>query len=286
MPQEESFSFNIVLYNFSFARHEVHYFLLPRLIMSNPTTSSTSLHKSTASTSSTHAPSTNSSSSNRLSNGAVAGIVIGVALGIALLTFLMTFFIMRRQQSKIRRRYQSSEDSEKYKLRKSRKQDQTPIPKKSLVTEASGGPGTYENYLPQSADDNTVQQKAKAVLDQLELHVENFYQKSSSSAPSIDNKQLAAFDSPYLPASLATLLPRSKNRVNVIKHALALLVTSSISPSADSARSLLPSEFALLPNTVTKGTSSVPAKAGEFYSVPCEFPNDHSIADHTKDRRK
>lgn len=266
--QEGSFSFDVILYNLFFVRLESRSFELPRLTMPSPTTSSTSAThvvastpKISASSSSAHTPSANSST-HRLSNGAVAGIVIAVALGIALLTFLVTFFIMRRQQrSQGQRRYRSSEESE---LRSPKKQDQTTIPKKPLVTEVSEGPGTYENYLPQSADDSTVQQKTKAILDQLELHVENFYRKSSSSTPKIDNAELAVFDSPYLPASLASLLPRSKNRVNVIKHALAQFVTSSISPGSNPAQSLLPPEYALLPNTVTKAMSGVPTKAGEF----------------------
>lgn len=241
--------------------------------MPSPTTSSTtatpvvtSTPKTSASSSSAHTPSANSST-NRLSNGAVAGIVIAVAVGIALITFLVTFFIMRyKQRSKGQRRYRSSEDNE---LRTPGKKGQTAISKKPFVTEASEGSRTYENYLPQSADDSTVQQKTKAILDQLELHVENFYQKSSSSTPRVDTAQLAVFDSPYLPASLASLLPRSKNKVNVIKHALAFFVTSSILPSSDPARSLLPPEYTLLPNTVTKATSSVPTKAGESYFVSC-----------------
>ena len=217
----------------------------------------------------------------------MAGIVIAVALGIALLTCLATFLIMRRrQQSEGKRRYDSSEDSERFKLRTPAKRDQAPIPTKPFVTEASEGSGAYENYLPHSADDSTVQQKTKAILDQVELHVENFYRKSSSSTPRLDDAELANFDSPYLSSSLAALLPRSKNKFNVVKHALALFVTSSISPSANPARSLLPSEFVLLPNTVTKSTSSVSAKAGEFYPVPCELTNGHRVADGTKDLHK
>ena len=249
-------------------------------------TVSTSASQSSTS-SAAHASSTTPSTPHRLSNGAVAGIVIAVAAGIALVTFLATFLIMRRQQpSQGKRRHQSSKNSEGFELRTPGKKDQTSIAKRPFVTEVSEGAGAFENCLPQSADDSIVQQRTKATLDQLELHVENFYQKYSSSTPRIDNGELARFDSPYLPASLAALLPRSKNRVNVIKHVLALFVTSSISPSANPARSLLPSEYALLPNTVTKAMSSVSAKAGEFRFVPCESTNGQSVANITKDSRK
>lgn len=237
------------------------------------TQSTTTAHSSVSSSlTPTTKSSATASPSNRLSNGAVAGIVVGVALGLALLTFLATFVIMRRQQrSKGKRRYPPSKDSGGRELDTPRQQDSTPITKKPFTSEASGVSGTYENYLPQSADDRTIQQKAKAILDQIELHVENFYRNSSSSASRPDNGELAVFDSPYLPASLASLLPRSKNRVNIMKHALAQSVTSSISPSASPARSLLPNEYALLPNTITSARSSVSTKAGEYHLIPREI---------------
>lgn len=250
--------------------------------------STTTAHSSASSSlTPTTNPSATASPSNRLSNGAVAGIVVGVALGLALLTFLATFVIMRRQQrSKGKRRYPPSKDSGGFELNTPRQQDSTPIPKKPFTTEASGVSGTYENYLPQSADDRTIQQKAKAILDQIELHVENYYRNSSSSASRPDNAELAVFDSPYLPASLASLLPRSKNRVNIMKHALAQSITSSISPSASPARSLLPNEYALLPNTITSARSSVSTKAGEYPLIPREITKCQTVANSTKDPPK
>lgn len=250
---------------------------------------STSGSQSSVSSSSAHTSPTNSSNptSHRLSNGTVAGIVVAVALGIALLTFLLTFFIMRhRQESKRKGRYRSSKDSEGLELKPPRQQDPTSTPKTPFVTEASGLSRTYESYLPQSADDRTIQQKTKATLDQIELHVENFYRNSASSAPRLDNAELAVFDSPYLPASLTSLLPRSKNRINLMKHALAHSVTSSISPSASPAPSLLPTEYGLLPSTVTSARSNVSTKAGEYRFVPSEFTHFQTVANLPKDPGK
>lgn len=250
-------------------------------------TSSKSTNTSRTSVSSSSTPTStpggSTHSSSRLSNGAVAGIVIGAALGLAILTFLATFVIMRRQQrSKGKRRNQSSKDSGGLELNTPQQQQPTPASKTPFVTETSGASGTYENYLPQSADDKTIQQKAKSTLDQIELHVENFYRNSSSSAPRPDNAELAVFDSPYLPAPLTSLLPRSKNKVNIMKHALAQSVTSSISPSASPARSLLPTEYVLLPNTITSARSSVPAKAGKYCFVPRELTDRQVVANSTK----
>ena len=222
----------------------------------------TSTHQGSSATSSAHTPS--STPSHRLSNGAVAGIAVGAALGLALLTFLATFLIMRRKQhAKGKRQYTSSKDHGGFELNTPRQQNSATVAKQPFTPEAPAASGTYENYLPQSADDRTVQQRAKATLDQIELHVENFYRNSSSSAARPDNAELAAFDSPYLPAALASLLPRSKNRVNIIKHALAQCIVPSISPTAIPARSLLPTEYALLPHTVTSARSNISNKAGE-----------------------
>ena len=226
------------------------------------TSQSSGTHQGSSATSST--PSPLPASSHRLSNGAVAGIAVGAALGLALLTFLATFLIMRRKQyAKGKRQYTSPKDRGEIELSTDRQRNSATMAKQPFTTEAPAASGTYENHLPQSADDRTVQQKAKATLDQIELHVENFYRNSSSSTARHENAELAAFDSPYLPAALASLLPRSNNRVNIIKHALAQYIVPSILPSASPARSLLPTEYALLPHTVTSTRSSISNKVGK-----------------------
>ena len=249
------------------------------LVTSRATSDSSSQHNQKAAANSGSATSSPTSvangsttSNNRLSNGAVAGIVVGVALGLALLTFLATFVIMRRQQrSRSRRSYRPARDSGTYEM------GSTTTRKKPILTEANGASATYEDYLPQSADDKTVQQRTQSTLDQIELHVENFYRHSSSSALRHDNAELTKFDSPYLPASLATLLPRSNNRSNIMKHALAQSVTSSISPSAGPARSFLPTEYTLLPDN---GAS---AKAGEYRLLAWKLTNRQTVTNSMKD---
>lgn len=243
--------------------------------------STTTPHSSSTSSDPTSKQTVSPSHNNRLSNGAVAGIVIGVALGLALLTFLATFLIMRRRNSKRNRRSRSMRDSRGVELNPPGNRNST-TPKKPVVTERFGASGTYENYLSQSADDGTIQQKVKSTLDQIELHVENFYRNSSSSAVRPDDAELAVFNSPYLPAPLASLLPRSNNRVNIIKHALAQSITSSISPSASSAHSLLPAEYALLPSTVSSARSSVSNKAGKYRFVPSKLTERRDVTDTTK----
>ena len=259
-------------------------------------TSTTSDSTAPANTASTTAPHTTASSSpgqpsptgssthqsNRLSNGAVAGIVIGVALGLAILTFLATFFIMRQRLSKGNRRQRPPKKSGGVELNKTLRQDPMSTSETPSTTMAPNPSGTYENYLPQSADDRTIHQKFRATLDQIELHVENFYRNSSSSSSRLDGANLAVLDSPYLPASLASLLPHAKNRVNIMKHALTQSATSSISPSAGPTRSFLPTEYTLLPSTIMSAKSGVPAKAGECHLTKSGLPSRPIIADSTQ----
>ena len=217
---------------------------------------STTGSQSSASSNSTSAsgPSSSALPNHRLSNGTVAGIVVGVALGLALITFLVTCAVMRRQrQSRNKKRSRLSGDRTGVALRPPRHHG------------PSGASPTHDNYFPQSADDKTIQQKARSTLDQIELHVENFYRNSSSSAHRPDNRELALFDSPYLSASLASLLPHSRNEVNIIKHALAQSVISSLSLTADSKRSLIPTEYTLLPSAITSTKSSVTLKPGKCH---------------------
>ena len=215
------------------------------------TTGSLSSISSISNSTSPHSPS--ALPDHRLSNGTVAGIVVGAALALGLITFLATFAIMRRQkQSKRKRRSRSSEDGRGVALGPPRRQGPT------------GASRTHDSYQPQSADDKTIQQKVRSTLDQIELHVENFYRNSSSSALSPDSGELSAFDSPYLSASLASLLPHSRNKLSIIKHALVQSVSSSLSLTADPTRSLIPTEYTLLPSTITSTKSSVTSKPGKY----------------------
>ena len=235
-------------------------------------TSTTGSQSSTSSSlTSTTRPNASALPNHRLSNGTVAGIVVGAALGLALITFVVTFAIMRHQrQIKSKKHSRFSEDERGAAPSPSRHQDPT------------GTSRTYDNYIPQSADDRTIQQKVRSTLDQIELHVENFYRNSSSSALGPDSGKLAVFDSPHLSASLASLLPHSRNKLSIIKHALVQSVTSSLSPTADSARSLIPTEYTLLPSTITSIKSSVTLKPGKNHLPHIQTRCLHNVANATK----
>ena len=204
---------------------------------------------------------------NRLPNGTVAGVIIGVALGLALITFLITFFAMRRQTSS--RSPKKTRDLDPSPMRRPEKEK--PLPKDLTDINKPGRFTALDHCLPQSADDETIRRKARATMDQIELHVEGYYQNRRNSGTKSTEAQLAAFDSQYLPGQLSVLLPQSKVARSIIKHVLSLLATSSISPTGVQARSLLPPEFSLMPSRIQSAKAVVSKNTGKD-SILSAFP--------------
>ena len=196
----------------------------------------------------------------------MAGVVIGVAVGLALITFLATFLAMRRRRG-------SGAKNNGGVLDTGSQHYQDSEPKGPSVIETPSGSTAFENFLPQSADDKTVQNNVKTTLDHIELHVENFYQNASASGARSADAELATFNSPYLPSSLAALLPQTNNRVLLIKHALAHFITSCISATASPDWSLLPEDFVLLPSAIRAANSSRSTKPGEYSNSLEEIGN-------------
>ena len=196
-----------------------------------------------------------STTDHSLSNDTVAGIVVGAAVGLALITFLLTFLLMRRKRrSRSRRRHHQPSDGVLV-LRKRR--NRPIIPKTSYAS------SLFENYLPQSAEDNTVERRARTTLEQIGFHVETFYQSLSNVGTTSIDDQLAMFNSPFLPTPLVTLLSQSKDKTPLIMHSLAYFVTLSISPLNGTEQSLLPIEFVTLPSSIGCLESDVWANAGK-----------------------
>lgn len=226
---------------------------------SSPKISSTVGHGSAPIT-----PTTTPIPQHRLDNGAVAGIAIAAALVSALATFLATFLIMRRRRNSGREQdYRAMNEKSKVGSRVTKHESPRAEPKTTRKTEACSIPSTVESYLPQSADDKSVQDRVRILQDQVELHVENFYRNypDVSSARAAPGKDVAFFDSPTLPNPLSVSLAQSKNAVYLIKHVLAHSITSSISPRPGSESSLLPTEFVLVPLAAETGRGSKTGKS-------------------------
>ena len=219
-----------------------------------------------ATSTSTHAPTPKptSHSDNRLSNGTVAGIVIGVAIGLALLTFLITFFIMRHKQGSRGKRHQKGAlEQTPLESGSMRNQNKSSKPKVPMVAETAIGSGSYESFLPQSADDRTVQNRARTLLDQIEDHVDSFYVDGRDPQIALREADVKTFDSAHLSDSLVNLLPRTRKVIPILKHALCHTATSAISTNSQSRWPLLPDEFVLLPQAIASSKHNESTKPGE-----------------------
>ena len=176
----------------------------------------------------------------------------------ALITFLVTFLFMRRKRNATERGHSvTGKASEGPGYQADEKPERIPITRSNKDIVA------YDRYLPPSADDKAIEQRAKNTLDQIELHVENYYQNTSNTNTIPNDRELASFNSPYLPRSLASVLSHSRNGTTLIKHVLAYLIISSISPNAKPGSSLLPAEFVGLPSSAASTELGPAAKPGK-----------------------
>ena len=130
------------------------------------------------------------------------------------------------------------------------------------MTEMSTSSSHIDGYLPQSADDATIRKDVKTMLEQVEVHVENFYQNVSGSIPQKTDVDIALFDSPNLPNPLSSLLAQAKSATPTIKHALAYFTTCAITSSGQLDSSFLPREYLVLPRKVVAAKSDGSSKPG------------------------
>jgi hypothetical protein len=136
---------------------------------------------------------------------------------------------------------------------------------KSLPTAPlSGGAAAagWEQHLPQSESDSTMRISVKALFDQIELHVENFYRNAAVSISPEMQRELMKVDSSYLPDSVVGLLSQTRTPTTLIKHCLAHLIVLRISTDSDAPASFLPADFVALPRAIggTRANKDKPGK--------------------------
>ena len=212
------------------------------------------------------------SNDHHLSDGAVAGVVIGVGVGLALATFLVTFLFMRsRRRSRARRRRRSVAGGRGSIDTGTAHEGDTDMElNHPVLTEqnlAARGTSSLESYLPQSADDEAVKIKVATLFEQVQLHVENFYQNSTASISEPTAVELTKFDSGELAEPLEISMRRSRSQFPFITHCLTRSIVFSLMPDTDPERSLLPLDLVALPNVIKSVKSAKPRKAGESTSV-------------------
>ncbi|OJD32668.1 uncharacterized protein BKCO1_37000146 [Diplodia corticola] len=181
----------------------------------------------TATTTVTVATTSQTPTRSTISPATLAGSVVGSIVAAAAITFLVTFVLLR-----------------------SKRRTAPPKPEEFSGKTKVGGPRdpdstieeTWEQQLLEQADDRTIRQLVKTVLDLAEVHIENHYTDRKSL--DIDEQALRVVNSPHLPAPLQTLLRRSARPTLLMKHCLArILLGDSIVP-------LLPASMDRLPHLV------------------------------------
>ncbi|KAK5717843.1 hypothetical protein LTR15_008684 [Elasticomyces elasticus] len=165
--------------------------------------------------------------------GDLAGGIVGAAVGAALIAAAATYCFMRKSSNgkvagRVRRRRTHRSPTHT---------DEAGHEKGAGIVDAHA----WEQHLPQGEDDRTIQTTVKALFDQIQLHVENFYITADVRIHSDIATALSALSTPHLPGPITTVLASSRSHLPVIKHCLAYLVAESMSGNRD--LSLLPMSY-------------------------------------------
>ncbi|KAK5737561.1 hypothetical protein LTR17_006608 [Elasticomyces elasticus] len=168
-----------------------------------------------------------------ITTGDLAGGIVGAALGAALIAAAATYFCMRKSSNgniagRARRRRTHRHPAHT---------DEAGHEKAARLFDAHA----WEQHLPQGDDDRTIQTTVKALFDQVQLHVENFYITADVHIHSDLAAALSVLSTPYLSGPITTVMASSRSHLPVVKHCLAYLVAESMSGNRD--LSLLPLSY-------------------------------------------
>ncbi|KXT18341.1 hypothetical protein AC579_933 [Pseudocercospora musae] len=157
------------------------------------------------------------------SSGAIAGAAVGAAVGAALIAFLLTFSLC---------------------VRKRRTEQRGGV----FMTEKPSPAHAWDAFLPQSADDGTIQRSVNALYSQIDMHVENYYSSNAMASISAESRAaLQKVDGGTMSTSIEELMRKSTTPLPIIKHCFAYTILSRLSPTAQGEHSLLPPELGRLP---------------------------------------
>ncbi|KIW89228.1 uncharacterized protein Z519_10081 [Cladophialophora bantiana CBS 173.52] len=176
----------------------------------------------------------------------LVGAAVGCGIGGALLVGVAAFLMYRRRN---RRNLVTARGSEK------ERSDPVGSNEDVVVVETRA----WGKHLPQSESDQAVRSMASRTLDQIEMHVENFYQDATNvSISRAAESEMRNLDSSHLPDSLLNLIRTSRRPTCLIKHCVANLILSRIDFENGSGDSFLPGSMIAL-----ESSSTAPEKPGE-----------------------
>ena len=193
--------------------------------------------------------------------GALAGAIVGSIIGAAIITFLVTwlFFGKRKKQEQRDQRPQRSASHHSRDHRSPGRHGAPPMAAAGMAEKTNSSSGdlggySWQAYLPQSADDQTVSRDVKTLFDQIELHVDNYYTRANVRIDSSTSRALSQFDGDSSSESMERLLSNPQTILPAIKHCIAQALIARMSPGNERA-SLLPQYLAVEPS---KLNSSMP----------------------------
>ena len=177
-----------------------------------------------------------------LSTGAKAGIAVGVVGAFVILGVVLALTLRRRSR---RQRQQYSNGAATQILR-------PPHPKNEMATEkafpiagiwpASSAP-EREVLLPQQADDATIRSRFSTLYDQIELHIENFYNDASPVIPPANEGALSRYDTSILAGPLVGELEQCPRAITLLKHVLCYEIFATTVWPTPGKQSLLPDDL-------------------------------------------
>lgn len=191
--------------------------------------------------------SSRTSHGSSLPTGALAGAVVGCALAALLVAVMVVFLCLKRR----RRRSKKSVHASKQAVRSLGTDEQS-------FRLVAGTKANWQKDFPQSESDQTVISLANRTLDDIELFVENYYTDrlaTQTSDPVASN--LSLFDTPYLGQPLIDLLESSTSPTVLLKHCIAFYLLPKIDPTRNTPSSLLPREFAVPSQGMSRHCSPV-----------------------------
>lgn len=210
-------------------------------------------------------PASTSTSKGSSDTGAIVGAAVGCLIGGALLAFLAAWFFFKRRN----KRDQLNRQSSSYRGRDHRSPARKPVPtvaaagihEKSSSTSGDSG-SSWQAYLPQSVDDQTIRRDIKTLFDQIDLHVDNYYTKANVRIDSGTSRALSEYNDENLPDTIEALMANPQTSLPTIKHCIARMLVTRMSPGNDRA-SLLP-EYLAAPQTKLNSSMSPGERIGMF----------------------
>ncbi|KAI1611881.1 hypothetical protein EDD37DRAFT_651435 [Exophiala viscosa] len=213
-----------------------------------PTSSSPSRSADTSSTTTSSANPTLSSgrasaplAHDPLSTGAIAGVAIACAVAGATFALILMWFLRRSRSQRSLKNSQTNSRRVPRPLPHEKNNERT-FDDPTVIAMKRQPKVDLDAFLPQQADDATVNKKLLHLFDQIESHVDNFYAEDNQNLTHEQQIEVAQYATPGLPMPLVALLQTSRRKTTILKHCLGYHAMLLVSPS-NTSDCLLPYEI-------------------------------------------